>query len=106
MHKLVLAEQLKKLLKQFDMNLTELSRRTDIAPSTLHGWLNGLEPKSIIQIQRVALYFNISIDYLCFNSNIDYEIQSIGTLDLNGHFGQVKTNTVEIYIKKEIENGY
>lgn len=43
-----------------------LARATGIAPQTLNNWRAGQEPRSISQLKRVADYFEVSLDYLCF----------------------------------------
>jgi len=60
---------LKELMFKHDLNPTDLSRVTDIPLSTLHGWLNGVEPKSIGQLKMLSDYFQVSLDYLCFGES-------------------------------------
>jgi len=60
---------LKALMKSHELTPSKLSRATKIPISTLHGWLNGVDPKSIVQIKSVADYFDISLDELCFGES-------------------------------------
>jgi len=76
---------LKKLAKNKKLSIAELSRQVQIPQQTLNNWLQGLEPKNLSQVKKVADYFNVTLDYLCFgeisehkNNNlidniIDYE---------------------------------
>lgn len=57
---------LKELIKGADITPTKLSKATGVPLSTLHGWLNGIEPKSITQLKSVSELFGISLDSLCF----------------------------------------
>ena len=57
---------LKTLMKENDISTTALAKSLDIPISTLHGWLQGAEPKNIGQIKKVADYFSITVDELCF----------------------------------------
>lgn len=57
---------LKKLIKDRGISITHLSRSTKVPVQTIHGWLHGNEPKSIRQVKKVADYFEVDLDYLCF----------------------------------------
>lgn len=57
---------LKKLIKEQDITITALSRATAVPLQTLHGWLQGSEPKSLRQLKKVADYLEVDLDYLCF----------------------------------------
>lgn len=63
-----LRENLRKLIVQNGMTVVHLSRSTKIPLQTIHGWLAGSEPKSLKQLKKIADFFEISIDQLCFNS--------------------------------------
>lgn len=57
---------LKKLIKEKGISIIHLSRATKVPLQTLHGWLHGSEPKSIHQVKKIADYFEVDLDYLCF----------------------------------------
>lgn len=57
---------LKKLIKERGTTIAHLSRATSVPLQTLHGWLNGSEPKSLRQVKLIADYFEVDLDYLCF----------------------------------------
>lgn len=57
---------LKKLIKEKGITITGLSRSTKVPLQTLHGWLQGSEPKSLKQVKKVADYLAVDLDYLCF----------------------------------------
>lgn len=62
----VLSKNLKRLLNERDMTVAELSRATSIAPQTLNNWLSGQEPRSLLQLGKVAKYFSVSVDFLAY----------------------------------------
>lgn len=66
---------LKKLIQEKGITITGLSRATKVPLQTLHGWLQGSEPKSLKQVKKVADHFNVDLDYLCFG--IEPKSQSI-----------------------------
>lgn len=70
---------LKKLIKQRGISVAHLSRSTKVPLQTLHGWINGSEPKSLRQVKTVADYLQVDLDYLCFGiesekkTNFEYD---------------------------------
>lgn len=57
---------LKKLIKDKGVTITALSQKTKVPLQTLHGWLQGSEPKNLRQVKKVADFFEVDLDYLCF----------------------------------------
>ncbi|MDD4975951.1 MAG: helix-turn-helix domain-containing protein [Bacteriovorax sp.] len=68
-YEIQLSVNLRSLLKEKEMAIVSLSRKTKIPLQILHGWLSGVEPRSLKQIKIVAEYFDQSIDDLCFSSS-------------------------------------
>lgn len=66
MNVMKIAKNLEKYLKADEITLNEFSKRVSISPSTIHGWLNGVPPKKLSDLKKVADYFNITLDELCF----------------------------------------
>lgn len=58
--------QLRQLLKQHDMTVSQLGRAVKISPKTIYSWLNGQSPRNISQVKSLANYFSISLDELLF----------------------------------------
>lgn len=61
-----LAHVLKRLMQERDLSISQLSRQAKIPVQTLHNWLNNQKPKDINQVKKVADFFSVSIDFLCF----------------------------------------
>ena len=61
-----LKNNLQNLIEESDSSLSSISEAISIPLSTLHGWLNGIEPKSIPQLKSLADYFGVSLEELCF----------------------------------------
>lgn len=57
---------LKRLIKERGVSVTHVAKVTKVPLQTLHGWLNGSEPKNLRQVKAVADYFEVDLDYLCF----------------------------------------
>jgi transcriptional regulator with XRE-family HTH domain len=60
-------ENLKKAMKEHNINQKKLSLKLGLPVSTLHGWLNGVAPKNISDIKKVATIFGLTVDQLCFD---------------------------------------
>lgn len=65
-----LKDVLARELKNRNLSLRELSRRSDISTSVLHGWLNGVRPsgKNLESLARLSECLGVSLDTLLFNS--------------------------------------
>jgi transcriptional regulator with XRE-family HTH domain len=73
-----LDRKLKRLLAEYDINISQLARATDVPRQTIDNWLSGQEPRSLSQVKIVADYFDISIDELCFGSRNQKTIEDYG----------------------------
>ncbi len=60
------SNNLKKYLENTDLSLNELAKKLSVPVSTVHGWINGVEPKSVQDIRKVSDYLGVSVDELCF----------------------------------------
>ena len=69
------SENLKKAMLEHKISQKKLSTKVGLPVSTLHGWLNGVAPKNIQDIKKVAGIFGMTIDQLCFDD--------IGPIDLS-----------------------
>jgi len=67
---LLFSEKLKYYLKKNNYSLKELSEKIEVPISTVHGWINGVPPKNLVTIKRIALIFGISVDEMCFGSEV------------------------------------
>src|SRR5690606_27108579 len=61
---------LKKLLYEHDITISQLARATKVPRQTIDNWISGQEPRSISQVKKVASYFEISVDELCFGISL------------------------------------
>jgi len=61
-----LRKNLEQIMQARKLSLKALADHVSVPPSTIHGWLNGTAPKSIVELKKIADFFGISIDELCF----------------------------------------
>lgn len=57
---------LKDLIQEEGITVARLSKKVGVPTQTLHNWLSGMEPRSLKQVKKVAEFFEVSIDYICF----------------------------------------
>jgi transcriptional regulator with XRE-family HTH domain len=73
---------LKDYISSQGISLNEFARKIKVPVSTVHGWINGVEPKSIQDCKKIAVIMGISVDELCFGEakeNLETDIHiSIG----------------------------
>jgi transcriptional regulator with XRE-family HTH domain len=61
-------KNLRQMLTIKKISLKNLSVEVGIPASTIHGWLNGVPPKNINDIKKIADFFGMTVDALCFGS--------------------------------------
>lgn len=70
------------LLKKFGVRNIDVSRATGIPPSTFSDWKKGKSSPKTDKLQKIADYFNVSLDYLASGEptsvSSDYKKHSIG----------------------------
>lgn len=81
-----LAKRLRELMRQHDLTVARLSKRTAIPVNTLHNWLSGQPPRNITQVKSVADFLNVSVDFLVFGKELNLEPQAIPELLKSGQF--------------------
>ena len=57
---------LRQLLNSRDIRPTTLAKEVGVSAKTIHNWLVGQSPRDISQVKKVADFFGVSLDYLCF----------------------------------------
>lgn len=57
-------EIFEQLLQKFNVTSYKISKETGVTQTTLSNWKNGKSTPSTANMQKIADYFNVSIDYL------------------------------------------
>ena len=65
-----LSRILKELCDERGISISSLSKKTGTPAQTLHNWISGVEPKNLSQVKKVADFFEVSLDYLCFGKEV------------------------------------
>jgi transcriptional regulator with XRE-family HTH domain len=72
---------LRKTIREKGLTVASLSRGAKVPVQTLHGWLQGIEPKSVRQLKAIADYLDVDLDYLCFGIKPKSENNKIETFE-------------------------
>ncbi len=94
---MIFSKNIKKYLKDKNLSLKEFSNQLNVSISTVHGWVNGIPPKSVVTLKKIADLMNCSIDELCFDQRKETEL-----IETNLTFTLGNTS-YQIFVKK-IEN--
>jgi transcriptional regulator with XRE-family HTH domain len=65
------AKNLKDFISKNNLSLKDLAEQLEVPSSTVHGWINGVPPKSIKTLKKIAVFMNCTIDELCFDEKFD-----------------------------------
>lgn len=104
----VFSERVKKLRKQNNITQGELAEKMNVTPTGVSYWESGKAIPNYETLQRLANYFNVSIDYLTgndYSKNDDDEIlfRKIDKVDENKKalLMDILNKTVESFIDDE-----
>ncbi len=62
----IFSQNLRRLMEERRVRLSHLSHETEIPKSTVHDWMHGGNPRDVMALKRIADYFSMSIDEICF----------------------------------------
>ncbi len=65
----IFSQNLRRLMDERRIRLSHLSHETEIPKSTVHDWMYGGNPRDVLALKRIADYFSVSIDEICFGSS-------------------------------------
>ena len=85
---------LKALLKEEGITIAQLSKKTKVPTQTIHNWLSGMEPRSLKQVRKIADYFEVSIDYLCFG------IKTEKTKPFENYSDEINAGIFEVVLRR------
>ena len=62
--KIIVAERLRELMKEENLNQVRLAEKIGIKQNTISAWLSEKKEPCIASLWKIADYFGISVDYL------------------------------------------
>lgn len=78
---MILAKQIKLLLKEKDLTVAQLSRSCKVSQKTLHEWISGRSPRNLNHVKSVADYLGVTLDFLIFGLENKKDPNTIETLN-------------------------
>ena len=92
---MVLAIQLKSLIKSKSISVTGLSKQTGIPAKTLYSWLQNQSPRNLNQLKSVADYFGVKLEFLLFN---ELPIKELNNFE--DYTEEINAGTFEVILRK------
>ena len=89
-----LAKILKELCDERGITISMLSKKTGVPQQTLHNWNSGVEPKNFTQVKKVADFFEVSLDYLCFGK------ESKKPEDITSYRDEINAGVFEVVLRR------
>ncbi len=86
------------LVKAHNITISKLSRATSVPVQTIHNWANGHRPQDIEQLKRIADYFSLTIDEICFGSECDLLSDKQSVLTKYEH--EINAGTFEVILRR------
>ena len=68
-----LAENLNRLMKRKNLSLSQTAEAIQMNKSTLHNYLNGVVPRNVLTLKKLADFFQIGLTDLLFGPQITPE---------------------------------
>jgi transcriptional regulator with XRE-family HTH domain len=59
-------QNLRWLMDERRIRLSHLAHEIEVPKSTIHSWMYGGQPRDLVALKKVADYFSISVDEICF----------------------------------------
>lgn len=77
-----LKNQLKHYLDKNDLTAAQLAKKAGISKQVISLWMNGGSPKNIQSVKAVADIFGVTVDHLCFGTDIKFTQTSNDNFDI------------------------
>lgn len=96
----ILRQQLKVLLAANRISARQLALQTKVPYTTVANWLEGRMPRNLDQLKRVALFFGLSVDALCYGTTSEVTLPQPLLIPLKEGF----TGLFEVRLQKILKS--
>jgi transcriptional regulator with XRE-family HTH domain len=93
---------LKTLMESNNLTLARLSNATGVPKQTIHNWICGATPRSIENIRSVAIFFNLTIEELCFGAQPSEQKDSISPIVV--YENEIRLGIFEVVLRRVKSN--
>lgn len=91
-----LDKQLKALLRESDTTVAQLARASGVSAKTLYNWLAGQKPRDLDAVKKIADYFKVSIERLCYGA----EPQPPKASPFEKHMDEINAGIFEVVLRR------
>lgn len=96
------SKNLKNYLDKHNLSLKDLGQKLEVPTSTVHGWINGIPPRNIVTLKKIASLLECSMDELCFNEkSSESRKKEKGETNLTVLIDEEKYKIVLVKVKSE-----
>ena len=96
---MILADQLKFLIRKKGLTVIGLSKGTGVPAKTLYSWLQKQSPRNLDQLRAISDFFDVSLEYLLFGENAKKKTAFDEFKD------EINAGTYEVILRKTIPRG-
>lgn len=86
----VIGNRIRELRKTNNMTQEDLAKMFSITYTSVSYWENGTTKPDIMQMQKLAELFNVSIDYLCGKKDINFNKENKSEYEMDILFRKAK----------------
>ena len=94
---LQLKENLKGKLKEREIGVPTLAKRTGISRKTIENWMEGQRPQNIEQVKVVAKFFGTTVDEICFGPDLR---TGNALTELERHQNEINAGIFEVVLRR------
>ena len=99
-----LSKILKKLMREQGVSVAKITKATKVPSKTIYNWLAGSEPKSFLQVKKVADYFDVSLDFLCFGIEQAKSVATQTKGPLDKYSDEINAGVFEVVLRRVKRN--
>lgn len=70
------SQNLRLLMEKRRIRFSDLAQKVSVPKSTIHRWMYGDQPRDLVALKKIADYFSISVDEICFG-NLSPKVENI-----------------------------
>ena len=77
------------------LKLSTLAKATGVPAQTISNWLSGQNPQNLDQVKKVANYFGVSVDHLCFG-----ETKEMKATEIEEYQDEINAGVFEVVLRR------
>lgn len=94
---LQLRDILRAKLKEQGIGVPTLAKKTGISRKTIENWIDGQKPQNLEHVKKVAEYFGMTVDELCFGPTLK---PTLTISELENHREEINAGVFEVVLRR------